>query len=111
MLMTSDAQISPPRKLVVTIFGVITLLCAILFFLSFLFVMWQAVAGVYDGAILLFVVLFLTLPPAILCTVVSLILVGPRQCKLAWVSLCMFVLPFLIAIGVILFAPDSKPHF
>ncbi|SRR5712692_6838736 len=108
--MTSDTQVSRTRKLVVTALGIVTLLCAALYFLSFEFVMWQAVAGVYDGPIGSMVVLFFTLPPAVICTVISLILVGPRRCKFAWVSLCVFALPFVVAIGGALFAPETKAH-
>jgi hypothetical protein len=106
----SDKLINPRRKLFVTALGVITLLCAVLFLFSFVFVLWQEVAGVYDGPILLLLVFLCTLPPAILCTVISLALVGPKHCKLAWISLCMFALLFVVAIGVALFAPSTKPH-
>lgn len=82
--------------------GIITMLCAALFFLSFVFVFLQAVTKVYDGPILMFVVLFFTLPPAIVCTIISLILVGPRRCKLAWISLCSFAVPFVLCIGIVL---------
>jgi hypothetical protein len=72
--------------------------------------MLQAVAGVYDGPILILIVLFFTLPPAIICTVISLILVGPRRCKVAWISLCVFGLPFVVAMGAALFGPETKAH-
>jgi hypothetical protein len=108
--MTSDTPISQTKKFIATALGIITLLCAVFFHLSFGLVIWQAVAGVYPGAGFVFIVLLITLPPAILCTVISLILVGPRRCKLAWISLCTFALPFAIAIGVALFVPGTKPH-
>jgi hypothetical protein len=109
--MTSDTQVSRTRTFVVTALGIATLLCATLYFLSFVLGMWQAVAGVYDGPPIVFwVVLFFTLPTAIICTVISLVLVGPRRGRLAWVSLCVFALPFLVAIGGALFAPETKAH-
>ena len=109
--MISDTQVSRTRKLVVTALGIVTLLCAVLYFLSFVLGMWQAVAGFYDGPPILFwVVLFFTLPTAIICTVISLILVGPRRGKIAWISPCVFALPVLVAIGVEVLAPDTKLH-
>jgi hypothetical protein len=109
--MTSDTQVSRTRKLVVTALGIVTLLCVVLYFLSFLLGMWQAVAGVYDGPPILFWgVLFFTLPSAIICTVISLILVEPRGCKLAWISLCVFPLSIVVLIAIVLFAPDTKLH-
>src|SRR5713101_9710228 len=106
--MTSDTQVSRTRKLVVTVLGIVTLLCAFLYFLRFVLLTWQAVAGVYGSPVLFFVVLFFTLPTAIICTVISLIVAAPRPCKLAWISLGMFALPFVIAIGVTLIAPETK---
>jgi hypothetical protein len=96
--MNSQDLPSPTKRFFAKALGIITMLCAALFFLSFVFVFLQAVTGVYDGPILMFAVLFLTLPQAIICTIISLILVGPRRCKLAWISLCTFALPFVIAI-------------
>lgn len=96
---------SPTRKFIATALGGITLLCAILFYLSFAFVMWQVYGGVYDGPMLVFIALFLTAPPAIICTVTSLILVGPRRSKLAWISLCSYPLFFILVFIVALCAP------
>lgn len=103
--MATTTQVSPKRQLVATRLGVITLLCVILFYLSFAFVMWQTVAGIYDGPILVFVTLFLTAPLAIICTVISLMLVGPRRCKLAWISLCAYPLFFILALIIAICAP------
>jgi hypothetical protein len=103
--MTTATQVSPKRQLVATSLGVITLLCVILFYLTFAFVMWQAIAGVYDGPILVFVALFFTAPPAIICTVISLMLVGPQRCKLAWISLCMYPAFFILLLIVAICAP------
>ncbi len=106
--MTSDTQVSRTRKLVVTALGIVTLLCATLYFLSFVLVIWQMLACVYDGPIGSIVIVTFTLPTAIICTVISLILVGPRGCKLAWISLCVFPLSIIILIAMVLFAPDTK---
>jgi len=103
--MTTTKQVTPKRQLVATCLDVITLFCVLLFYLIFAFVMWQAVAGVYSGPILVFVALFLTAPPAIISTVISLMLVGPQRCKLAWVSLCMYPAFFILLLIVAIFAP------
>jgi hypothetical protein len=100
--MNSQDLPSPTKRFFAKALGIITMLCAALFFLSFVFVFLQVAGGVYDGPILIFVVLFLTGPPAIVCTIISLILVGPRRCKLAWISLCSFVVPFVLCIGIAL---------
>jgi hypothetical protein len=106
--MNSQDLPSPTKRFFAKALGIITMLCAALFFLSFVFVFLQAVTGVYDGPILIFIVLFLTLPPAIVCTIISLILVGPRRCKLAWISLCAFVVPFVLCVCIALGVPIWK---
>jgi hypothetical protein len=103
--MAIDTQVSAKRKAVAVALGIVSLLCAVLFYLSFAFVMWQSIAGVYDGPILVFVALFFTLPPSIVCTVIALFLVGPRRCKLAWMSLCSYPLFFILVLIVALCAP------
>jgi hypothetical protein len=103
--MTTQTQVSPKRLLVATFLGVITLLCVVLFYLSYGFVTWQVVAGVYDSPILLLATLLFTAVPAIICTVISLILVGPQRCKLAWISLCMYPLFFILMFILALCAP------
>jgi hypothetical protein len=105
--MKTDTQVSPKRQSVATALGVITLLCAILFYLSFGFVMLQWAGGAYAGAALPFIVLVFTLPPAIICTIISLFLVGPRRCKLAWISLCLYPLFFTFAFIVAICAPHQ----
>ena len=37
--------------------------------------------------------LVVTLPIAVLCTVVSLFLVGAKRSRLAWISLCLYFVP------------------
>ena len=81
-------------------------LCATGWFASIAFTM-RALKTTESGmpffpGIIMGVGLVLTLPPAIICTLVAIILVGPRRSKLAWVSLCLFALPLLcgVAIGI-----------
>jgi hypothetical protein len=74
--------------------GVGTALCATLFSLTYAFVAAQVFAGVYDNPLLLIIITAFTLPPAIVCTGIAMLLVGPRYCKLAWISLSLFVIPF-----------------
>jgi hypothetical protein len=100
--MNSQDLPSPTKRFFAKALGIITMLCAVLFFLSFVFVFLQVASGVYDGPILMFAVLFFTLPPAIVCIIISLILVGPRRCKLAWISLCTFAVPFVLCICITL---------
>src|SRR6267142_930099 len=90
------AECSPTKRRIATALGVITLLCASLFVLSMAFMTAQAVGGVYDGPILGLAVFVLTLPIAIICTSFALYLVGPRQCKLAWISFCVVYSPLIL---------------
>jgi ABC-type bacteriocin/lantibiotic exporter with double-glycine peptidase domain len=41
-----------------------------------------------------------TLPVAIVCTIIALVLVGARQSKLAWISLGIFLLQFILGFAV-----------
>jgi hypothetical protein len=52
--------------------------------------------------IIMVIGLVLTLPPAVVCTVIASCLVGVRGAKLAWISLCLFALPviFGLVIGI-----------
>ena len=111
--MTKDSEISQSRRFAVAALGVITLLCGVLLYLSFAFVTWQAVTGIYAGPFIVFYVLFLTAPLAIICTVISLILAGPRHCKLAWISLCLYPLFFIIVFILGRCAPNlfTMPHY
>jgi hypothetical protein len=93
------------RKFIATALGVVTLLCAILFYLSFAFVMWQVYGGVYDGPVLVVVALFVTAPPAAVCTIIALILVRPQRSRLAWISLCSYPLFFILMLGIALCVP------
>jgi len=43
-----------------------------------------------------FAVLIWTLPVTIVCTVIALILVGPRRCKLAWFAVGLFAFEFIL---------------
>ena len=81
-------------------------LCAAGWFASIVFTM-VALKTVDSGipffpGIIMVIGLVVTLPPAILCTVIAVVLVGLRRAKFAWISLRLFALPviFGIAIGI-----------
>jgi len=99
MEMDSLPQVQRPsniRRFIAIGLRIAKLLCAGLYWLVYLFVAAQIHAGVYGGPELLIVITVLTLPPATLCTIVAMILVGARRCKTAWVSLSSFGLPYLL---------------
>ncbi len=50
-------------------------------------------AQVYEGPILGVAICVLTFPPALIFTSIALLLVGRQRCKLAWISLLVFVVP------------------
>ena len=105
MIVTTNTHISPTRRRIALALSIITLLCAILFYLSIAFVTLQAIGGVYDGPILALVALFFSLPTAIVCTVIALVLVGHRECKIALISLCSYPLFFILALIMAICAP------
>jgi glucan phosphoethanolaminetransferase (alkaline phosphatase superfamily) len=78
--------------------SVVSFLCAAVFLLAVAFNCWQASAGVYNGPLLALVAALFTFPVALLCTLVSVVLVGARHCKLAWLSLSSYSLPIVLAI-------------
>ena len=84
--------------------GVVVALCAFGWFASIGFTMValrtiESDIPFFPGIIIV-VGLLVTLPPAIVCTVIAMILVGPRGAKLAWMSLCLFLLPVLCGVGI-----------
>lgn len=81
------------RQLAATSFGVITLLCAIWELGVCAQWYWICHHTFWGGYFFDPASMFFTFPPAVVCTVLSLLLVGPRKCKLAWISLCLFALP------------------
>ena len=103
--MTTATQISLKRQLIATGLGVVTLLCAVLLYLSYGFVMWHGVPEVDAGPLIVFLVWMFTATPAIICTLVSLALVCPQRCKLAWISLCMYPLFFILVLIIAICAP------
>lgn len=95
--LASDTPITPRMRFFVGCLRVITFLCALLFLLACGFEWVDEPRLFLGGTLIIGFALAVTLPPAILCTALSLAFVGPRRCKLAWISLCTFALPFIIA--------------
>jgi len=92
--------------------GVVVALCAAGWFASIAFTM-VALKTVDSGipffpGIIMVIGLAVTLPPAIICTVIALLLVGPRRANLAWMSLCLFALPVIFGIAIGIWKSISK---
>ena len=91
-----------------TILGVITAFCTLGWYCSYIITI-LALKDIGDTAppfypgIISLLGLVVTLPPALICTAISLILVGPRRSKLSWISLSIYLLPFFIVIILIAF--------
>jgi len=62
--------------------------------------MLQHAGGAYDGPLLGALVLILTFPVSFICTLIALGKVGPRRCKLAWLSLLSFIAIPLLVVAV-----------
>jgi len=92
---------SATRRFFAIALSIITLLCALVYWLVLAFITAQVYAGVYGGPELGIAATILMLPPAVLCTVISLILVGWRRCKLALISLSSFAWPY---VGLLIYA-------
>ena len=92
--------------------GVVVALCALGWFASIAFTMVALKTIDSDipffPGIIMVIGLVVTLPPAILCTVIAMFLVGPRRAKLAWMSLCLFALPVIYGIGIDIWESLSK---
>lgn len=102
--MSSDSTISPTRIAWARGLGVVVALCAFGWFASVgltIFALKTIDSDMpFFPGIIEVIGLVVTLPPAILCTVIAMILVGPRRAKLAWMSLGLFLLPVLCGIGI-----------
>ncbi len=81
------------RQIVANLFGVITFLCAILELLVCAHWYWICRYTLWGGYPFDPASMFFLFPAAVVCTVLSVILVGMRRCKLSWISLCLFALP------------------
>jgi hypothetical protein len=64
-------------------------------------IFWLLLINMNAGLSLPIVALTLASTVSIVSTTIALILVGPRQCKLAWVSLCIFLNTCLLAFLVL----------
>jgi hypothetical protein len=101
--MTAEISISPKRHAWAKGLGVVVALCALGWFASIAFTMIGLKTIDSDipffPGIIMVIGLVVTLPPAILCTVIAVFLVGPRRARLSWMSLCLFLLPVLCGVG------------
>jgi hypothetical protein len=86
---------SATRRFFAIALSIITFLCALLYWLVLAFITAQIHAGVYGGPELVIAATFFLLPPAAICTLTALILVGWRRCRLAWISLSSFAWPYV----------------
>ena len=102
--MTSETPISPKRNAWAKGLSVVVALCAFGWFASIAFTMVALKTIESDipffPGIIMVIGLVVTLPPAVLCTVIAMFLVGPRRAKLAWISLGLFLIPVLCGVGI-----------
>src|SRR5258708_4435753 len=99
----NPGQCSPIRRHIATGRGVITLLCAGAIVFMAVWDLCSAVMGSKDagyGMMAAFMLFLITSPVASLCTLFALLLVGPRRCKLAWISFCVGYMPFIFCMLV-----------
>lgn len=91
-------EIASWRCLVAGLFSAGALLFTILWLAICAFVMLQIIGQVYEGGELVFAGIFLTAPPVFICTIGALLLVGPKRCKLAWMSALFYFSPVIVAL-------------
>src|SRR5262245_50117910 len=97
---SSVDTVSRWRRICATIFSAVAALFTGLWLLLCVFVFLQMMTGVYEGGELVFVGIFLTAPPVLLSTVLAIFFVGPRRCKVAWISGLLYLSPPIIC-GII----------
>lgn len=98
-LMNAQTQASSKKQSFAAGARMTAIVCAALSFLSFTLSVGQIFFG-RTPSISAFAIMLCMLPVAIVCTIIALILVGPRQRKLAWISLGVFLLQFIIGFAV-----------
>lgn len=99
--MSVQRQVTPKKAAWATGLGVVAALCTTVWFASVGFTVLAAKHVESDipffPGIIMMAGLVVTLPIAVICTVIAWMLVGARQAKLAWVSLSLFLLPPILA--------------
>lgn len=103
------AGVSRWRRVVATLCGLGAAFFTGLWLLVCGFVLLQIFGRVFEGGELVFAALFLTAPPVVIFTALALWLVGPRRCRLAWISAVLYVSP--IAISIIIGMVASLFHW
>lgn len=103
--LTSPQSIARWRRILAAILGVASAVFTGLWLAIWVFVILQIVGGVYEGGELIFAGLFLTAPPVALGTLGALVLVGPKQCKVAWISALLYCSPFIFGVVIACVAP------
>jgi len=105
--MSSGGSVSPRRQSVANLLGLVVALCTMGWFLSIaltVFAVMTVDSGVpFFPGIIEASGLVVTLPPALLCTGAAMALVGAKRSRLAWISLCIYALPLVWVIAVIIF--------
>lgn len=96
--------LSPVRRSAVVFLTIVVMLCASAYWLALGFMAAQMRTGVYGGPELGVAVAVLTFPPALVCTVICLILAGWRRSKLAWISFSSFAWPFIPLLAMMVWA-------
>jgi hypothetical protein len=75
--------------------NIVAIVCAGISFLTFTIALSQTFTG-HIPSVSAFAVMVCTLPVTILCTIIGLILVGPRGSKLALIGIGLFALQFIL---------------
>jgi hypothetical protein len=89
------------KQIVATVFGIITLFCAILQLRVCFHWYWIVHYTLWAGHSFDPGSMFFTFPAALVCTVLAIILVGLRKSWLSWISLCLFALPLWQTLSMI----------
>jgi hypothetical protein len=106
---SSDNRIARWKLISAKILGGIVALFTALWLLIILFVILQMIGGVYEGGELVFVGVFLTAPPVFICSILAMILVGPKRCKMAWLSALLWLAPWVVSIIITCVVLIFKP--
>ena len=74
--------------------SIVAIICASVSVLTFTIAVSQIFMG-HTPSVSAYAVMVCTLPVTIVCTIIACVLVGPRQCKLAWIAIGLFALQFI----------------
>ena len=89
--------LAPWKRIFVGFLSACVVICTLLWLAISGLVILQIIGRVYEGGELVFAGIIITAPPVFIFTTIALLLVGPKRCKIAWISALLYFSPVIIA--------------